>query len=456
MEKKKVGSGLKDNTMIIIKPKAYVKMKKHVLRFGSKAKSRDEYRECMGMLMGKLQDGKNPDIKDVVVLDAVPVSHGGKVEVAFAPEDYVNFSIIDSQFAEKGLFNIGWYHSHPGLSCFFSAVDIRNQLGFQTANPSAIGLVFDHERFKDPDDMGFDAYRLDEPSQGQMSDYHELDWMVEAPEDHTFYTESIKNLIDSYHKGEPPILELSEVPDIFGELSMPGRNSMMAKEPELNFAAFSENLSKGVSEMVGIFFQPFFEFLNKWATSISKGLIDKNIEILEVVVDLKKNLSDAIGGLQGWFKFQINDRLRDIDILIDDQLEMLTNQQGDSLNKIEELDVAIKSQIGEAFTKAIGKTLTKVTKNIDDTLSKFKVSLETSDSLLGKIKNQKSLVSSALEEYDKQTASLVKSTKNLLSSAEMTINSGIGVAGKEVDDIVLLQKDFLDSLKALTNMVNQI
>ena len=176
----KKGSGMKDNTIVIIKPKAYMKMKMHVLRFGSNVKDRNEYKECMGMLMGRNQKGKNPNIDDVVIEDVVPVSHGGKVEVAFKSEDYVNFSIIDSQFAEQGLFNVGWYHSHPGLTCFFSAVDIRNQLGFQSANPSAIGLVFDHERFKDEDDMGFDAYRLDDPSQGQMSDYHQVDWMVDA------------------------------------------------------------------------------------------------------------------------------------------------------------------------------------------------------------------------------------------------------------------------------------
>ncbi len=121
------GSGMKDNTNVIIKPKAYMKMKKHVLRFASNVKDAAEFREVMGMLMGRLVDGKNPDIKDVIIEDAVPVNHGGAVEVAFAPEDYVNFSILDSQFAEQGVFNVGWYHRHPNLSCFFSAVDIRNQ-----------------------------------------------------------------------------------------------------------------------------------------------------------------------------------------------------------------------------------------------------------------------------------------------------------------------------------------
>ena len=456
MEKKKVGSDLKDKTMVMVKPKAYIAMKKHVLRFGSAAKSRDEYRECMGMLMGKLQDGKNPDIKDVIIEDAVPVNHGGKVEVAFAPEDYVNFSIIDAQFAEKGLFNVGWYHSHPGLTCFFSAVDIRNQLGFQAANPSAIGIVFDHERFADEDDIGFDIYRLDDPGQGQMSDYHKVDWMVDAPEEVGFYTEAIKGLIDSYHKGEPAVLELSEVPDVFGELTMPGRNAMMAKEPNLNFTDFSEKLSKGVSDFTMAFMQPLFKYLNEWSGSISQGLIDKNIEILEVVVDLKANLSNAIGGLQSWFKFQINDRLRDVDILVDDQLEILTNQQGGLIEKVSGLDGVIKEQLGEAFTKALGGTLTKITADIDGILGKFQASIDGSDALLGKIKGQEKMVNDGLASFTQKTAGLKKSTDNLMASLEMTLNTGLGAMGKDMDDVMAIQKDLVDSLSVLKKIAGDL
>ena len=57
------GSGMKDNTNVIIKPKAYMKMKKHVLRFASNVKDAAEFREVMGMLMGRLVDGKNQDIR---------------------------------------------------------------------------------------------------------------------------------------------------------------------------------------------------------------------------------------------------------------------------------------------------------------------------------------------------------------------------------------------------------
>lgn len=456
VEKKKVGSGMKDNTTVSIKAKAYIKMKKHVLRFASNAKDASEFREVMGMLMGKLVDGKNPNIKNVIVEDAVPVNHGGAVEVAFAPEDYVNFSILDSQYAEKGLFNVGWYHSHPGLTCFFSSVDIRNQLGFQAANPSAIGIVFDHTRFKDKDDLGFDVYRLDNPGQGPMSDYHDINWSVDTPDDISFYHQGIKELIDAYHKGEPAILELSEVPDVFGDMTVPGRNSMMAKEPELNFVAISEKLTKSLTEMTGAFLQPVVKFLNEWAGSISKGLIDKNIHLLEVVVELKTNLSKSIGGLQSWFKFQINDKLRNIDILIDDQLENLGNQRKDLLDKIDGIEASIKEKLAEAFAKALGQTLTKITQDITNTLTKFKIIMESSSALTEKSTAQRTLMTQGIQEYTQQTDSLKKSTESLSSSLEMTLNTSIGVLGKDIEQLVEKQKDMIDSLKAIKNIANSL
>ncbi len=454
----KKGSGINDNTLVTVKPKAYWKMRMHVLRFGSNVKDPSEYKECMGMLMGRTVKGKNPNIDDVIVEDAVPISHGGHVEVAFEPMDYVNFSSVDAQYAEKGLFNIGWYHSHPGLTCFFSAVDIRNQLGFQTANPSAIGIVFDHERFKDEDDLGFSCYRLDDPGKGAMSNYHEIDWIVDTPDEdgYDFYTDVIKGIIDSYHKVEPPILEISETPDLFGDVAMPGRNAMMSKEPELSFTDFTENLSKSMEELTTSVFQPLFMFFNEWASGLSKGVIEKNIGILEVLTDIKKKLSKHLGELQSWFKFQINDRLRTIDILIDDQLEMQGKQQEGALKQLEGMEEKLKSQIGSAFSKAMQTTLEKYNQNLDNIITSLTSAGEGSGNVLAKIEEQAKSVNEGITSLKSKSDQMKKSTSNLLSSVEMSINSSIGVASKDLEDILETQKDFVSSIKALKNIVNQL
>ena len=150
----------------------------HVLRYGNKARDPRDYREVMGILIGRLEgEADHRGIRNVIIEEAVPISHGGSIEVSFAPEDYVTFSMVDVEYAERDppLFSCGWYHSHPGLGIFFSGTDINNQLGWQTPNPSAIGIVFDHTHLENPGDLGFRTFRLDDPSKGSRSGYHEVE-----------------------------------------------------------------------------------------------------------------------------------------------------------------------------------------------------------------------------------------------------------------------------------------
>jgi len=103
----------------------------HVLRFGNKARDKKQFNECMGILIGHLEG--EPDkkgIRDVIIEDAVPISHGGAIEVAFKPEDYVAFSMVDEAYAEKGWFSCGWYHSHPDYGCYMSERDVETLFGF--------------------------------------------------------------------------------------------------------------------------------------------------------------------------------------------------------------------------------------------------------------------------------------------------------------------------------------
>jgi proteasome lid subunit RPN8/RPN11 len=102
----------------------------------------------MGVLIGHLEDGEDKKFKNVIIEDAIPVSHGSSVEVEFSINDYIFFEKANSMFLEKNWFMVGWYHSHPNLfqhKIFFSPTDVKNQFGWQNElNPSGIALVFDH------------------------------------------------------------------------------------------------------------------------------------------------------------------------------------------------------------------------------------------------------------------------------------------------------------------------
>ena len=84
----------KDNeNIVVVKPLAYYKMLVHVLRFGNKVRDPSQYREVMGMLIGHLEG--EGEIKIVNVEDAVPVSHGGSIEINFTHEQLGAFGEID-------------------------------------------------------------------------------------------------------------------------------------------------------------------------------------------------------------------------------------------------------------------------------------------------------------------------------------------------------------------------
>ena len=98
-------------------------------------------------------------------------------------------------------------------------IPLKNQLGWQTPlNPSAIGMVFDHTYLEKKGDLGFRTFRLDDPTKGQMSGYHEVLTIVEPPDSLEYYLKLI-DLINCIHTRDPPILEINETPELFGEFN---------------------------------------------------------------------------------------------------------------------------------------------------------------------------------------------------------------------------------------------
>ncbi|ODV96475.1 hypothetical protein PACTADRAFT_40630, partial [Pachysolen tannophilus NRRL Y-2460] len=67
------------------------------------------------------------------------------------------FEITD----EKGLFVLGWIHTHPTQSCFLSSVDLHTQNSYQIMLNEAIAIVLSpHPKFSYED---FGCFRLTDP-----------------------------------------------------------------------------------------------------------------------------------------------------------------------------------------------------------------------------------------------------------------------------------------------------
>lgn len=388
---------MKDNSIVTIKPEAYYKMLLHVLRFGNKKREKNNFNEVMGVLIGRLE-GKE-EIKNVIVEDAVPVSHGGSIEVSFAPEDYVAFTNIDEKYMENDppLFGVGWYHSHPQLTIFFSGTDIKNQLGWQGPNPSAIGIVFDHAYLENPGDLGFRTFRLDDPSRGMNSKYHEVKSIVEAPDSLNYYVKLIK-ILNSIHVNEPVILEINETPDFIGNISIPSQELLKSKKPKLNFEKMVSQLKSGLNQFIGMVLTPIIQILNDWGQKILIEIIKNNLIIREDLVEITNTIKSGFNELQKAIRNIISEELIEIETVFKDQGEIIQNHADHIKNIIVEIKSEMDEKINKIFEEQflnpyneILEEIDKVANNIithEHSVKQKSEILESQDRLLVKLKDR--------------------------------------------------------------------
>ena len=178
---------------VIISAEAYKKIILYASRYANNYIPSEDWKEIYGILTG-YADGDF-----VFVKNAYPLTFGHDTDVQLDERHYVFISEIeDKLYGEgKGHFMVGWFHSHPGLSLFFSDIDITNQLWFQQNNPDFCGLVFDHtilgkkreEKIENniltKYDTGFEIYRLNDvtidPNSVEFeNNYFKIDYIVEG------------------------------------------------------------------------------------------------------------------------------------------------------------------------------------------------------------------------------------------------------------------------------------
>ena len=186
-------SEIKIGKPVVLKAEAYKTIILYASRYANQAIPSEDWKEIYGLLIGYYDD-------DFLYIErAIPMTYGHDTDVEFSETDYGDVEKIHEELdAEgKGYFIVGWFHSHPGLTLFFSYIDLINQLGFQGKFNDAIGLVFDHtllgkKREEKIDnniltkyDTGFEIYRLtdvtiDSNSVEFETNYHKVDYIVEG------------------------------------------------------------------------------------------------------------------------------------------------------------------------------------------------------------------------------------------------------------------------------------
>mmetsp|Transcript_150568 Transcript_150568/g.484146 ORF Transcript_150568/g.484146 Transcript_150568/m.484146 type:complete len:317 (+) Transcript_150568:97-1047(+) len=95
--------------------------------------------EVMGLMLGEFIDDYTIRVVDVF---SMPQS-GNSVSVEAVDPVFQTQMLDMLKQTGRPEMVVGWYHSHPGMGCWFSGTDVNTQQSFEQLNPRAVGVVVD-------------------------------------------------------------------------------------------------------------------------------------------------------------------------------------------------------------------------------------------------------------------------------------------------------------------------
>jgi len=304
-----------------------------------------------------------------------------------------------------------------------------------------------------------------------MTEYHEVKSIVKPPDDPKFYIK-IMDLINSIHSKEPPILEINETPDLFGDIVMPGQSQIMAKQPELSTTDLMEALKTGLFSMLELSFEPLVRYLNKWSQNLVKWIVEHNLEIRKNIVGLRDNLSTGMNEIQSTAKSTVTNNLYDLDAYIDDKLEEMDTDQEKIKDSIDTLQTEILEKLKNTFAEKVNALIEpklqkigqfvnsiselnqKHTSQIED-LQTQQTSLEMiltniknlESASLEKLKSNQEKISGALKEKIEGVASNIRELNKIFKDNVADFDTAISILGNTKNTL----QDKIKNLETKTN-----
>ena len=321
---------------VIIKMGAFRNMITHVLRFGSDAL--DYSVEVMGICMGTTDKQGN-----FIVENAIPIAHGSREQVGFSNEDMVAFATIDEQYAEKGMYAIGWYHSHPGWGCFFSDMDIKNHLFWQKKQtPNAFGIVFDHSLMGVEGNLGFEIYRLSDYSKGPQSDYIKVNYEIEIPNSLGFYKWVQKFVEDSQKKAPILIKEINEfIEPVQGDLqAIPapegGLEENVAIDPYPKITPIVSGFQEGTTRFAELFMGPLKSQLGSWTNDVTQGALKGTKFMRTTLSQMSEAITFGMSKVQSWFEKNLEEIVDSFKVDVSEYMDIRIKAQKELASEISE------------------------------------------------------------------------------------------------------------------------
>ena len=391
---------------IFITKEALRNMISHVLRFGHKAIEKSK--EVMGICIGNYDQNEDK----VIIVNAVPVTHGGTVEVGFDREDYELFSNLGKQYSGE---TIGYYHSHPSWGLYLSESDKRILQYFQNERaPYGFGIVFDHTLMSKDGNLGFEIYRLDDYKIPDK--YHEVAYEVEIPATLEYF-KWVQKFMEDFHKKSPILIkEIKEMKEVITEdlqeIPMAEKDLLGGEELE-KYSEISAAISafqNGFGKFSEILMNTLKSQISKWINDIDKGSSNGTELLVKSVNKLKESISSGFLRADEWFN-------RNMDKIISDF-------KG-GVSKYVEGPVEIQKQLIIDTTQAKENLISELTNKVDDNIKYLKTDMDNlNKTITDKITNNLQL-NSNMEELVNKLETSISSTDNDLKSIIQNLDKGL-------------------------------
>ena len=414
-----------EKDIIFIKKEAFRNMLTHVLRFGSYALEKSV--EVMGICVGKYDS-----VEDKIIIEnAVPITHGDKVEIGFDKDVYELFSQIGKKYSSD---LIGYYHSHPSWGLYLSESDLKNLQYFQNEKfLYGFAIVFDHALMGKEGNLGFEIYRLDDFSKTEK--YHTVPFEIEIPTTLEYF-KWVQKFLEDFQKKTPILIkEINEfVEQVPGELQeIPISDETKPSEEEIEkFPQMKPIISSfqlGSEKFSEMFMDMITTQMGDWVDDITQGTSKGTEYISKAVNKMKEAISSGLVKVDNWFKKTLNDT---------------ANEFKNTVSKYVDKRIEDNKGFTEDFSEAKDNLINNLNTLINDNMKKIDAELET-------------LVSSAREKLEEtkqinlQIEDLIKNLQKFIISTDNQVNSLAQDIEKKIEtSIIPLQTNIDEKIGKLS------
>jgi proteasome lid subunit RPN8/RPN11 len=438
--------------VIRIKPVAYLTMLKHVLLYGND--NLEESVEVMGICYGKEEDG------EIVLYEAVPVSHGGAIEVDFSPEDYAAFAVADEKMAEKGYYAIGWYHSHPGLKAFFSKVDVKNHLFYQKeSTPNAFGIVFDHTYFNSDDEklkFGFQVFRLNDITKGMDSDYHDANYEVELADDLSYYSE-LDNIIEKLQKKEPIISEARESMGAIAEWDYEDEDTtedaIKPTKKKDEFGTVKQSLTEGAAAFSSMFTNPFMDQFHEFTSDTQSAALKGPIVMIDALKEMRDTIASGLGRVKSYFEKTLEKEISDVSDSVEKVIKTYSMAQMQIPKKIQSFVDKMSGSLTEVVESQLDKSLEGLISNMKKVGMVSQKMARAQESFKDSVDQQEESLKAFPAKVKENSETLAKSIGGLPNEINGLITARGNKLKASIGDLKIVTDEMKAQLDALTKVV---